>query len=60
MFNQDHMFKSDLTPEFNGAVLMNETAKQDKAVMAALTAMHKEGFQYRSHPGGTWNISDRH
>ena len=60
MFNQDHMFKSDLTPEFNGAVLMNESARQDKAVMAALTKLAEDGFQFRSHPTGSWNISDRH
>ena len=60
MFNQDPMFKSDLTPEFNGAVLMNESARQDKAVMAALTKLAEDGFQFRSHPTGCWNISDRH
>ena len=37
MENKNPMtFKSDLTPEFGGAVLMNEAAKKDKAVMAAL------------------------
>ena len=59
MFNQDPMFKSDLTPEFDGCVLMNETAKQDKAVMAALTKLAEDGFQFKSHPTGYWNISDR-
>ena len=60
MFNDHPMFKSDLTPEFNGCVLMNETAKQDKAVMAALTKLAEDGFQFKSHPTGYWNISDRH
>ena len=60
MFNKHPMFKSDLTPEFNGCVLMNETAKQDKAVMAALTKLAEDGFQFKSHPTGYWNISDRH
>jgi len=60
MFTKDQMFKSDLTPEFNGCVLMNESAKQDKAVMAALTKLAEDGFTFRSHPTGNWNISDRH
>ncbi len=55
------MFKSDLTPEFNGCVLMNETAKKDAAVMAALTKLAEDGFQFKSHSlGEAWNISDRH
>tara|TARA_Y100001956_G_scaffold47236_1_gene45970 strand:- start:74 stop:238 length:165 start_codon:yes stop_codon:yes gene_type:complete len=54
------MFTSDLRPMFGGAVLMNEAATKDKAVMAALTALAEENFTYRSHPSGTWYISDRH
>ena len=54
------MFDSALRPMFGGAVLMNETATKDKAVMAALTALAEENFTYRSHPSGTWYISDRH
>ena len=54
------MFASDLRPMFNGAVLMNETATKDKAVMAALTALAQDNFTYRSHPTGCWDISDRH
>ncbi len=55
------MFKSDLTPEFGGAVLMNEAAKKDAAVMAALTKLAEDGFQFKSHSlGEAWNISDRH
>ena len=54
------MFTSDLRPMFGGAVLMNETATKDKAVMAALTALAEDNFTYRSHPSGTWYISDRH
>ena len=53
------MFKSDLTPEFDGCVLMNETAKHDQAVMAALTKLAEDGIQIKSHPTGRWNISDR-
>ena len=54
------MFASDLRPMFGGAVLMNETATKDKAVMAALTALAEDNFTYSSHPSGTWYISDRH
>jgi|TARA_B000000557_G_scaffold215994_1_gene182787 hypothetical protein len=55
------MNNKELIPMFNGNVLMNETAIQDKAVMAALTAMSKRNFEPLPTPrGGTWNISDRH
>ena len=54
------MFASDLRPMFGGAVLMNEAATKDKAVMAALTALAEDNFTYRSHPTGRYNISDRH
>ena len=53
------MFNSDLRPMFNGCVLMNEKAIQDKAVMAALTKLAEDDFTFRSHPTGSWNISDR-
>ncbi len=50
-----------LNPYFNGAVLMNETAAQDKAVMQALTAMSKRNFEpQRINNYGVWYISDRH
>ena len=54
------MNNKDLTPMFNGCVLMNENAIQDKAVMAALTKLAEDDFKFRSHPTGCWNISDRH
>jgi len=55
------MFNSDLRPMFGGAVLMNDTATKDKAVMAALTKLAEDGFQFKSHSlGEAWNISDRH
>ena len=54
------MYDKNLRPMFDGAVLMNEAATKDKAVMAALTALAEENFTYRSHPSGTWYISDRH
>ena len=53
------MNNKELIPMFNGNVLMNETAIQDKAVMAALTKLAEEGFEFKSHPTGSWNISDR-
>tara|TARA_B100000427_G_C15454852_1_gene571313 strand:+ start:1039 stop:1203 length:165 start_codon:yes stop_codon:yes gene_type:complete len=53
--------KQKLKPMFNGAVLMNETAIQDKAVMQALTAMSKRNFEpQRLNAYGVWYISDRH
>ena len=53
--------KTQLKPMFNGAVLMNETAIKDKAVMAALTAMSKRNFEpQRLNAYGVWYISDRH
>ena len=54
------MNNRDLTPMFGGAVLMNESAKKDKAVMAALTKLAEDNFTFRSHPTGSWNISDKH
>ena len=59
-YNKD-MTDKQLKPMFNGAVLMNETAIQDKAVMAALTAMSKRNFEpQRLNAYGVWYISDRH
>ena len=60
MKTNSQMFKSDLRPMFNGSVLMNEAATKDAAVMAAMTKLAEDGFQFKSHPSGTWNISDRH
>ena len=59
--NKSHsqMFDSQLKPYFNGAVLMNEAATKDKAVMAALTKLAEDDFTFRSHPTGHWSISDR-
>jgi hypothetical protein len=49
-----------LIKAFDNQVLMSESSLKDKAVMAALTAMHDNGFEFRPHPTGSWNISDRH
>ncbi len=60
MENKNPMtFKSDLTPEFGGAVLMNEAAKKDKAVIAALRSLQEQNWEFKSHPTGHWNISDK-
>jgi len=60
LYNRD-MTDKQLKPMFNGAVLMNETATKDKAVMAALTAMSKRNFEpQRINNYGVWYISDRH
>ena len=60
MENKNPMtFKSDLTPEFGGAVLMNEAAKKDRAVMAALRNLQEQNWKFKSHPTGYWNISDK-
>ena len=48
------MFNSDLTPMFDGCVMMNETAKHDESVMNVLRAAQAEQFQFK----GTWG--DRH
>ena len=59
-YNKD-MTNNQLKPMFNGAVLMNETAIKDKAVMAALTAMSKRNFEpHRLNAYVVWYISDRH
>ena len=64
MQNQSNLpmtFNKDLTVEFDGAVLMNESAKRDRAVMAALTALQENNWMPREVPtGGVWHISDRH
>ena len=50
-----------LTSHFNGAVLMNETATKDNAVMAALTAMSARNVEPQEiNRHGVWYISDRH
>ena len=55
------MYDKNLRPMFDGAVLMNETATKDKAVMAALTAMSARNFKPQEiNRYGIWYISDRH
>ena len=50
MKRNDSMFKSDLTPMFDGCVMMNENAKHDEAVMNVLRAAQAEQFQFKSLP----------
>ena len=54
------MYDKNLKPMFDGAVLMNETATKDKAVMAALRSLQEQNWEFKSHPTGDWNISYRH
>ena len=55
------MFNKDLTPMYNGRVLMNKTAMQDPVVKATLDAMAKRNFEpQRLNAYGVWYISDRH
>ena len=58
-YNKD--MNNKLSSYFNGAVLMNETATKDKAVMQALTAMSTRQFKPQEiNRHGVWYISDRH
>ena len=50
MKQNDSMFKSDLTPMFDGCVMMNETAKHDQAVMNVLERLQAEQFEFKSLP----------
>ena len=49
---ENPMFKSDLTPMFDGCVMMNENAKHDEAVMNVLTKLQAEAFEFKSLPSG--------
>lgn len=55
------MFKEDLTPMYEGRVLMNKNAMRDPVVKAALDALAKRNFEpQRINNYGVWYISDRH
>ena len=45
---ENPMFNSDLTPMFDGCVMMNEAAKHDEAVMNVLRAAQAENFAFKS------------
>ena len=46
--NSNPMFKSNLTPMFDGCVMMNENAKHDEAVMNVLAELQADQFKFRS------------
>ena len=46
--NSNSMFNSDLTPMFDGCVMMNENAKHDEAVMNVLAELQADQFKFRS------------
>ena len=48
MKQNDSMFKSDLTPMFDGCVMMNESAKHDQAVMNVLEELQADQFRFKS------------
>ena len=55
------MYNKDLTPIYDGRVLVNKSAMQDPVLMAVLADMAKRNFEPLEQPtGGTWWISDRH
>ena len=55
------MFNKDLTPIYDGRVLVNETALNNPVVKAALHDMSKRNFEpQRINKYGVWYISDRH
>jgi len=55
------MFNKDLTPIYDGRVLVNQSAMQDPVIQQVLADMAKRNFEPLPTPtGGYWNISDRH
>ena len=55
------MFNKDLTPMYDGRVLMNKSAMKDPVVKAALDALAKRNFEPQEiNRYGVWYISDRH
>ena len=48
MNETNSMFNSDLTPMFNGCVMMNESAKHDQAVMNVLERLQAEALEFKS------------
>ena len=55
------MFNKNLQPIYNGRVLVNGSAMDDPAIVAALKEMSLRNFEPLPTPNeGVWNISDRH
>ena len=54
------MFNKNLQPIYNGRVLVNGSAMNDPAIVAALKEMSLSNFEPLPTPNeGVWNISDR-
>ena len=55
------MFNKDLTPIYEGRVLVNQSAMDDPIVQSALAEMSKRNFEPQEiNRYGVWYISDRH
>ena len=55
------MFNKNLQPIYNGRVLVNGSAMNDPAIVAALKEMSLRNFEpQRINNYGVWYISDRH
>ena len=54
------MYNKDLTPIYDGRVLVNKSAMQDPVLMAVLADMAARDFGPLPTVTGHWNISDRH
>ena len=55
------MFNKDLTPMYDGRVLMNQSAMNDPVVQAVLKDMQARNWEdLPTPPAGRWYISDRH
>ena len=55
------MFNKNLQPIYDGKVLVNKSAMNDTAIVAALAEMSKRNFEPQEiNNHGVWYISDRH
>ena len=55
------MFNKNLQPIYDGKVLVNGSAMNDPAIVAALAEMSKRNFEPQEiNRYGVWYISDRH
>ena len=55
------MFNNKLQPIYDGKVLVNGSAMNDPAIVAALAEMSKRNFEPQEiNNHGVWYISDRH
>ncbi len=58
--SENTMYNKDLTPIYDGRVLVNKSAMQDPVLMAVLADMAARDFEPLPTVTGHWNISDRH